>query len=117
MAVITTIKPFSQVGKFLVAPTVLTGADTLNVSPAARQTLYIQNTTGSTVTIIVDGAAGTTVVLPGMGAITDVTGGYSIPVAAGTIQAVALVNIRNFTQGVVNVTGGAAGVTAWMQEG
>lgn len=117
MATIASIKPFSQVGKFLVSPTTLTGADVLVVSPAARQTLYLQNTTAGSVTVTVDGAAGTTVVLPGMGATTDVSGGYAIPVAAGTIQAVALVNIRNFTQGAVNVTGGVAGVTAWVQEG
>lgn len=117
MAQIKTIAPFSTNGKFAVAPTALTGADTLVYSPGKLQTLYLYNTTGATVTVVIDGTLGTTVSPPGQGGTIDVSGGYSIPIAAGTVQAVALSSIRNFLQGVVNVTGGVAGVTSWIQEG
>jgi hypothetical protein len=116
MAAIKAIQPFGQVGKFAVAPTVLTGADTLTYSPGKQQTLYLYNTTAGTVTVVIDGSLVTTVSPSGQGGSIDNSAGYSIAIAAGTVQAVALQNIRNFLQGVVNVTGGVAGVLAWVQE-
>jgi len=117
MALIKSISPFATNGKFAVAPTVLTGADTLVYLPGRLQTLYLSNSTAGSVTVVIDGDAGTTVAPPGQGGTIDVSGGYSIAIAAGTVQAVALSSIRNFLQGTVNVTGGVAGVTAWIQEG
>lgn len=117
MAVIKTIAPFATNGKFAVAPTTLTGADTLVYSPGKLQTLYLSNSTAGSVTVVIDGSLGTTVSPPGQGGTIDVSAGYSIAIAAGTVQAVALSSIRNFLQGVVNVTGGVTGVTAWIQEG
>ena len=117
MAVIKTIAPFATNGKFAVAPTALTGADMLLYSPSKLQTLYLFNTTASPVTVVIDGTLGTTVSPPGQGGTIDVSAGYSITVAAGACQAVALSSIRNFLQGTVNVTGGVAGCVAWIQEG
>lgn len=117
MAVIKSIAPYAQNGKFAVAPTALTGADTLVYLSGKLQTLYLYNTTGASVTVTIDGDGGTTVTPPGLGNTIDVTGGYAIAIAAGTVQAVALSSIRAYLSGVVNVTGGVAGVTAWIQEG
>lgn len=117
MATIASVAPFSQVGKFAVAATTLTGADTLVYKSAVRQVLYLSNSTAGSVTVTIDGDGGTTVTPPGQGGTIDVSAGYAIAIAAGTVQAVALLNIRNFLQGVVNVSGGVAGVTAWIQEG
>lgn len=116
MALIKAIQPFGQVGKFAVGPTALTGADTLTYSPAKQQVLYLYNTTAGAVTVTIDGTLTTTVTPPGQGGTIDVSAGYAIAIPAGTVQAVALQNIRNYLQGVINVTGGVAGVTAWVQE-
>lgn len=117
MAVIHAIQPGSINGKFAVAPTALTGADTLVYKPAVNQVLYLYNTTASPVTITIDGDGGTTVSPPGLGGTVDVSAGYAIAVAAGTVQAVQLRSISSFLQGTVAVTGGVAGCTAWVQEG
>jgi len=116
MALIKAIAPFAQNGKFAVAPTPLTGADTLLYRPAVQQTLYLFNTTGATVTVTIDGDGGSTVSPPGLGSTVDVSGGYVVAVLAGTVQAVALSTIRAYLSGTVNVTGGVAGLVAWIQE-
>lgn len=117
MAEITTITPATQVGSFLVTPTDLTGADTLTYKTSKKQTLYLNNTTVGSVPVVIDGDGGTTIRCPGLGADTDVSGGYTITLAAGEVHAVELVNIKAYLTGVVNVTGGVTGVLAWIQEG
>lgn len=117
MATIATVKPGSVNGPQLVGATVLTGADTLVYKPAVNQTLYISNTTASPVTVTIDGDGGTTISPGGYGGTISVAAGKGITVAAGTIQAVQLRTISAFLQGTVAVTGGVAGVVAWIQEG
>lgn len=117
MAVIKAVAPQGTNGKFAVAPTPLTGADTLVYSPGKLQTLYLYNTTAGSVTVTIDGDGGTTISPPGLGGTVSVAAGYAVAVAAGTLQAVALSSIKAFLTGVVNVTGGVAGVTAWIHEG
>ncbi|QJD55169.1 hypothetical protein Psm1vBMR14_gp17 [Pseudomonas phage MR14] len=116
MAVIKAIAPQATNGKFDVAPTALTGADTLVYSPGKLQTLYLYNTTAASVTVTLDGDGATSVTPSGLGAPIDVTGGYAIAIAAGTLRAVALPSVRAYLAGTVNVTGGVAGVTAWVAE-
>lgn len=121
MALITTITPKSEVGSFNVDPTVLTGADTLLYKPAASQVLYIQNTTVGSVPITIDGSEVTTVALPGQGSLTNNAAGYVVTIPAGETHAVALVKIKNFLNTTspitaTAVTGGAAGVFAWIAE-
>jgi len=116
MAVIKAVAPQATNGKFAVAPTALTGADTLVYSAGKRQTLYLYNTTGASVTVTLDGDGATTVTPSGLGAPISVSGGYAIAIAAGTLQAVALPSVRAYLTGTVNVTGGVAGVTAWIAE-
>lgn len=117
MAVIKAIQPGSVNGKFAVGPTDLTGTDSLVYKPAVNQVLYLYNTTASPVTVTIDGDGGTSVSPPGLGGPVDVSAGYAITVAAGTVQAVQLRSISSFLQGTVAVTGGVTGVTAWIQEG
>lgn len=116
MATIKAVSPAANNGKFAVAPIPLTGADTLVYSSAKNQTLYLVNTTASAVTVVIDGNAGTTVSPPGLGGTVDVSAGYSVAVAAGAVQAVQLSSIKSFLQGTVNVTGGVAGLLAWIAE-
>lgn len=116
MPVIKAVAPQGTNGKFAVAPTALTGADTLVYSAGKLQTLYLYNTTASAVTVVIDGDAGTTIAPPGYGGTVSVAAGYSIAIAAGALQAVALPSIKAFLTGTVNVTGGVAGVTAWVAE-
>lgn len=122
MALITTITPKSEVGSFDVAPTLLTGADTLLYKPGASQTLYIRNESVGAANIVIDGSQVTTVALPGQGSTTNNAAGYTINVPAGEVHAVQLVKIRNFlntTQPIIatDVTGGGADIFAWIQEG
>lgn len=117
MATIAAIQPGSVNGPALVAATALTGTDTLVYKPAINQVLYLSNTTASPVTVTIDGDAGTTISPGGYGGTISVASGKAIAVAAGTIQAVQLRSISAFLQGTVAVTGGVAGVVAWIQEG
>lgn len=117
MAVIKSVAPQGTNGKFAVAPTALTGADTLVYNAGKLQTLYLYNTTAGAVTVTIDGDAGTTVSPPGLGGTVSVAAGYAVAIAAGALQAVALSSIKSFLSGTVNVTGGVAGVTAWIHEG
>lgn len=116
MSVIARNKPFEQVGVAQVLKTALTGADTLTYSTAVSQALYIENTTGAAVTITVDGDGGTTFAPGGIGTTINVAGGFAIAVPAGQTVCVALRNISQYLKGAVAVTGGAAGVNAWIQE-
>lgn len=117
MAVIASVTTRDKAGDFAVAPTELTGTDSLVYNAAAVQTLFIRNGTVGSVTIVIDGADSGSVSLPGQGKPIDNSAGYSITVAAGATRAVVLSSIRNFLKGAVAVTGGAADVEAWIIEG
>lgn len=117
MTEIVSIDPASNIGSAVVTPTDLTGSDTLTYNASKKQTLYINNTTASPAAIVIDGDGATTVRCPGIGAETDVSGGYTVTVPAGEIHTVQLANIRAYLTGVINVTGGVTGVFAWIQEG
>jgi hypothetical protein len=117
MATIAAVQPGQNNGPFLVGATPLTGTDTLVYKPAVNQVLYMFNTTASPVTVTIDGDAGTTISPGGYGGTISVAAGKAIAVAAGTVQAVQLRSISAFLQGTVAVTGGVAGVVAWIAEG
>ncbi len=110
MAAITPIIPATGGGAFLATATTLTSSDTIPYNAAKKQLLVVSNATGSSVTLKIDGDAGTTVNLPGIGPVT-VSGGYDIIIANGTSRAVILSTISAYTQGVVTLTG-ASGATA-----
>lgn len=96
--------------------TTLTASDTLTYNEASSQTLFLQNSTGSPVTVTVDGAGAPTAFAPGgIGKTLDLSAGLPIVVPANGAVAVQLRNIKRYLAGVIAVTGGV-GVTAWIVE-
>ena len=93
-----------------VTQTELTGADVL---VSTTGTLWINNLSGVSATINLDGEDGTDVSTIGQGVI-DVSGGYDIVVADGELVTVSLANISSYLNGTVNVTGGTADVFAFV---
>lgn len=106
MAVIAQTTTSGKSGAFSVTKTTLTSADTLVWNQGTNQLLVLNNTTGSTVNVTIDGNAGTTVNVPGYGGTLDISGGKIIAVPANSSVAVKLDTISFFLQGTVNVTGG-----------
>ncbi|CAB4159867.1 hypothetical protein UFOVP726_63 [uncultured Caudovirales phage] len=87
--------------------TTLTSSDTITFSPNRVQLLVIRNPTGGSLTLKIDGDAGTTVAVPGLGNV-SVAGGYDIVVGAGLSRAIVLSKISSYCQGVVTLTGAAS---------
>ena len=110
MAAITSLTPPTEGGAFTATATTLTSSDTITFLPAKKQLLVVANATGSSVTLKIDGDAGTTVAVAGIGPVT-VSGGYDIVIANSTAKAVVLSTISAYCQGVVTLTG-ASGATA-----
>jgi hypothetical protein len=105
MAAIASINA-RQVGAFVAALSTLTADDTITFDPKKKQLLVLRNPTGSTVTVTLDGAAGTTVSAPGVGSV-SVAGGLAIALTAGQSKAVVLGTVSAYCQGVVHLLGGA----------
>ncbi len=108
MAAIASINA-AQSGAFPAAITTLTASDTIPFNPGKKQLMVFRNTTGGSLTVTIDGAAGTTVQAPGVGSV-NVAAGLAIPVAAGASVGVVLSTISAYCQGVVTLTG-ASGLT------
>jgi len=103
MAAITSIDA-SQLGSFAAAITTLSADDTITFNSGKKQLLVLRNTTGGSLTVTVDGSAGTTINFPGAPGI-SVAAGYAIVVGAGLSVAVVLSTISAYCQGVVHLTG------------
>jgi hypothetical protein len=110
MAAITSIVPPTAGGSFAAAVSTLTASDTITFTAARKQLLVVDNATGSSVTLKIDGDGGSTVAVPGVGPVT-VSGGYDIVIANGAGAAVVLGTISAYCKGVVTLTG-ASGATA-----
>ena len=108
MPAIPSIVPSVAGGAFASALTTLTASDTLTFSASSRQLLVMRNPTGGTLTVNIDGDAGTTVNVAGIGPVT-VSAGIGIAIGAGLSQSVVLTTISAYCQGVVTLTG-ASGV-------
>ena len=67
----------AQVGAFAVTETTLTSSDTLTFAPAQKQLLVLRNDTGGSLTATIDGDAGTTVAVDGLGSV-SVSAGLAI---------------------------------------
>lgn len=117
MAAIIAVTTADKLGEFTVAPTTLTGTDSLVYKPNVNQLLTIRNTGGAPINVVLDGDAVTTVNLPGQGRAVNNAAGYTIAVAAGAQVSCMLSTIRNFLAGTVAVTGGTATSQAWITEG
>ncbi len=105
MAAISSIVASGVIGAFSSTESTLTSSDTITVAPAKLQLLSLRNATAGALTVVIDGADGTTVSIPGYGTV-SVASGYSISLAAGEQKAVILSTISMFLQGVVTITGG-----------
>ena len=92
------------IGAFACNEQTLGSSDTITIASGSKQLMVVRNATGSSVTLVVDGDGGTSVTIPGLGAVT-VSGGYSITIAAGESKAVILSTISYYTQGVVTLSG------------
>ena len=94
----------------------LTAADTLVYKQSVSQVLYLVNTTVGSLSVTIDGDAGTTVSPKGLGGPVDVSTGKEVTVAASEVVMVDLQSISAYCQGTVAVTGGT-GLIAWIIEG
>lgn len=103
MAAIASIDGSVQ-GPFTATGTVLSADDTITLDPKRRQLLVLTNTTGGSLTATVDGDAGASVAVPGIGNVA-VSAGLAIVVPAGQSRAVQLSTISAYCQGVVHITG------------
>ena len=98
----------SVAGAILPAATTLTlgASDTFSFTTNAA-TLILYNATAGALTPNLDGADGTTVVIPDTGATFSVASGFTFPsIAAGAYAIVRLETIKAYLQGLVTVTGG-----------
>lgn len=105
MAAIASING-TQAGEFAAAITTLSADDTITINTSKKQLLVFRNTTGGSLTATIDGDAGTTVAVPGIGNV-SVAAGLAVIVAAGLSKAVVLNTISAYCQGVVHITGAA----------
>ncbi len=113
MATIAQTDVSGAVGAAVVTKAVLTASDTFALASNTNQILFIENDTGASVTAVIKGADATTVNPGGIGAVVDLSAGFSITVPAGAVRAVALKNIIRYLNGVITVTG-AVGASAWL---
>lgn len=105
MAVLAPINVASGIGAITSTPTVLTAADTLVYKQSVTQLLNLANTSGSSITLTIDGDAGTSVTVDGIGPV-SVSSGLAITVPNNEARSVRLGSIRHYLQGTVNLTGG-----------
>lgn len=94
----------AQAGAVNVAEVTLDGSDSLVFTPRVGQILVVTNPTGAPINCTLDGAGGTTVPVPGVGAV-DVSSGFTFAVAAGETEAVWLDSIAEYLKGTIAVTG------------
>lgn len=90
-----------------VVKTVLADGDTLPYVKGSSQRLFIENNTGASITVNIDGAGGTTVPVPNTQATFSVASGLDVVVADGTTVFVTLDTVSAYLEGIVSLTGGA----------
>ena len=93
-------------GPVTIAKTTLGASDTLVYDQANNPKLFIENDTGSAVTVVIDGADAALFAPGGIGATIDLSAGFSMAVPDGATHAVELRNIQRYLKGVITVTGG-----------
>jgi len=94
-------------GPFTATKTILTASDTLTYVAGSGQELILYNITASPVVVTIDGAGGTTVVVPNTGGTTlSVASGLAVTVPANGFQIVLLDKVSAYLNGAVALTGG-----------
>ena len=102
-------------GARTITRTTLTSSDTFTYNADRNPVLELDNVTGGALTVTIDGSGGTTVAVPGVGAV-DVSTGYSTgSISAGAKVAIPLNSIREYLKGTIAVTGGT-GISAALLE-
>lgn len=102
-------------GAFNPVKNTLTAADVITFVNGANQELVFYNPTAAAVTVTIDGANGTTVVVPNTGTTVSVAAGLAITVPIAGFTVVRLDTISAYCQGVVALTGGT-GLVAFIIE-
>ena len=93
-------------GARVATQTTLGASDTLVYLPGRGQVLTLRNASGGALTPKIDGAGGTTVPVPGIGAV-PVTAGLTLEsIADGAVVAIPMDTISAYLQGVVTIDGG-----------
>lgn len=88
----------------------LSASDTFTYTSSINQTVVFNNTTGGSLTVNIKGSApSATYPVVGTGEVKDLTGGFSIAVAAGAQKSINLDKIEKYLAGtgVVTMTGAA----------
>ena len=96
----------SAAGPFTAPITTLTASDTITFRPNKKQLLVVRNPTGGSLTLNIDGDAGTTVTVPGLGSV-SVASGLNIAIPTLESRAVVLSTVSAYCQGTVTLTGAA----------
>jgi hypothetical protein len=102
-------------GARTVTRTTLTSSDTFTYNASRSPVLILDNVTGGALTPNIDGAAGTTVPVAGVGSVSVASGLTLSSIAAGAQVAIPLATIEKYLQGVIAVTGGT-GIKATLLE-
>ncbi|PHR55971.1 MAG: hypothetical protein COA43_14735 [Robiginitomaculum sp.] len=88
----------------------LTTSDTVTWDATKNVLAHLDNVTGGSITVTLDGADGTTVSCAGLGDAIDVSAGYDIVIPAGEKRFVMFTSISSFLQGAITVASTGAGV-------
>lgn len=88
--------------------TTTTGTDTLGTKTGL---LLVNNTSGGTANLVIDGASGGTDFVAGYGTV-NTSSGFTFSVPAGQVRAMQLDDISKYLRGTVAVSGGGAGILA-----
>lgn len=104
MATIARTTLSGNVGEVTVTETTLTATNDFVYVRNGGQTLFLRNPTGAPIAVNIDGDGGSTVAVSGVGDV-DVSGGYSLSVAAGAVEAIKLDSIFQYLQGTIAITG------------
>ena len=109
------VNQMDAVAPVTIVKTTMTASDTLSYSPSGLQTLFLENTTASPVTVTIDGDGATSFAPGGIGKTIDLTAGLAVVVPANGTVGVQLRQIARYLSGTVALTGGV-GLAAWITQ-
>lgn len=116
MATITATN-IAATGRVTLTQTTLdASSDTFTFNSGKSQILILDNVTGGAISPVIDGDGGTTVDVPGIGAV-DVSGGYAVgSIAAGAAVAIHLNTVREYLRGTIAITSGSGLVATLLEQ-
>lgn len=102
-------------GARVVSRLTLGASDTMTYNASRNPILILDNVTAGALTPNIDGAAGTTVPVKGVGSVSVASGLTLASIGAGACVAIPLDSISGYLQGVITITGGT-GIKASLLE-